>query len=104
MDRFIEIAGNVDVGCTLCLSGRGGPALHTCNSCEWAYPSLPRMSAIFRILSTLAPDTLVAPEISRGDLPQALLVCLTSQIGWPNFRRMYGADGTAETVGAPFGI
>jgi hypothetical protein len=41
--------------------------------------------------------------ISPGNLAQALLVYLTGRIGWPDFGRMCGVDGTAQADGEPFG-
>jgi len=45
----------------------------------------------------------VASGISPGNLAEALLVYLTGQIGWPDFGRMCGVDGTAQADGEPLG-
>jgi hypothetical protein len=95
MDRFIEIVRNV--GCHPVSRRIRRILLRNC--CEQAYRSSPRMSMsmVFPNLSTLRAGHQVPPEISPGDLARALLVCLTSQIGCPNFRRMRGADGATQS-------
>ena len=101
MDRVIEIVRNVDVGCMPSRAELAGVSLR--NLLRPGVPIIATDVGGIPDIVYLSAGHVVPPEISPGDAAQALLVCLTSQIGWPNFRRMRGADGTTQAGGARFG-